>query len=216
MHRTRDGACVSSCPLSGLAHICTGTGPSPATSAPGLGPCCHIFTGTGLAAAASAPGLGSSLATSAPGLSGARPAVHVDVEDVDDDVLRDAVVAARRRAHLVRALRGAQAGGVLFTRSIGPRGVLEGYPTASGHICAGTQQARPAVHVDVEDVDDDVLRDAAAAAWRRIAHLVRALRGAQAGGVLSTRSIGPRGLLGEYSHYGLALNGCARDVPSSR
>jgi hypothetical protein len=53
-------------------HICTGTGPAPATSAPGLGPTlphlhrdwarpCHICTGTGPAPATSAAGLGSLL-----------------------------------------------------------------------------------------------------------------------------------------------------------
>ena len=42
-------------------HICTGTGLTAATSAPGLGSPCHICTGTGLAPATSAPGLDSPL-----------------------------------------------------------------------------------------------------------------------------------------------------------
>ena len=40
------------------SHIRTGTGPTPATSAPGLGSPSHIRTGTGLTRATSAPGLG--------------------------------------------------------------------------------------------------------------------------------------------------------------
>jgi hypothetical protein len=49
-------------------HICTGTGLTASTSAPGLGSLRHICIGNGLTAATSAPGLGSPLATSAPGL----------------------------------------------------------------------------------------------------------------------------------------------------
>jgi hypothetical protein len=66
-------------------HICTGTGLTPATSAPGLGSPlphlhrdwarrCHICTETGLAAAAFAPGLGPRV----PHLDTTLPPLHQD------------------------------------------------------------------------------------------------------------------------------------------
>ncbi len=182
MHRTRDGARVSSCPLSGLAHICTGIGPSPATSAPGLGPLlphlhrdwarrCHICAGIGLISCQICAGTGPIPATSAPGLGSPLPHLRRDWAHLLPHLRRD-------WAHLLPHLRRDSAGpdllfmstsrmltttcsatpssplggariscalfealkpaGSCSTRSIGPRGVLEGYPTVSGHICAGT------------------------------------------------------------------------------
>jgi hypothetical protein len=75
-HLHRDWAHSSHCLHRDCAHqchICTGTAPTPATSAPGLRPCpsphlhqhwahpCNICAGTGLTPATSAPGLGPPL-----------------------------------------------------------------------------------------------------------------------------------------------------------
>ena len=71
------------------SHICTGTGLTPPTAAPGLGSPLphlrrdwahpfHICTGSGLIPATSAPGLGSPHLTSAPGLGSRLPHLHRD------------------------------------------------------------------------------------------------------------------------------------------
>jgi hypothetical protein len=58
--------------------ICTGTGLTVTTSAPGLGSPTHICTRTDFTAPTSAPGLRSPAATSAPGLRSPRPHLHRD------------------------------------------------------------------------------------------------------------------------------------------
>ena len=74
------------------AHICTGTGLAPATSAPGMGSPSHICTGTRLAPFISAPGLGC-----APGgaRAGRRPSRTCRANATPQVKLR--IRAARRR-----------------------------------------------------------------------------------------------------------------------